>query len=241
MARPPSTRPGQSGYSLIELLVVLVIVGVLVLVGLSMLRRPKLTAVRTVMDQVEGAIMQAQKTAQATGQDVVVAVNGTWTATGTPDLTAATSPFILDPRRFLTPTSIPPPDPYTGVRVGANSETLASLYTRGGRDHMDAGVATNATGNGLANSLAGVPPFNSATDTSFATALGNQLCNGGQNSVTVNGVTYRFTSGFSIVVVALASGAPDPSGPVGVLVVPKNSANVFRFYKGAGVSTWIRI
>jgi len=230
----------RSGYSLIELVTVLAIVGVLAMVGgYMMLGDRRSTSVRTVMDQVEGVLMQAQKSAMASGQDITIAVNGTWNAPGTPAL-FGTVPFTLDARPFQSPTSAP--NAYTGARVGSDSERFVSLFSQHERDHMHAGVATGDAGNGLAATLASVNPFTDVTDTSFLSALNNHLCTGGQNAIVVNGVTHRFTTGFSIVVVALNfQGLPDASSAVGVLVVPRNSANVFRFYKRAGATTWMRI
>jgi prepilin-type N-terminal cleavage/methylation domain-containing protein len=225
------------GYSLIELMVVLFIVGVLAMVGVVSMGDREGTSVRSLMDQVEGTIMQAQKTAQATGQDVCLSANGTWTAAGQPSLSGS-SPFILDPRRFQNPSANP--DPYSGARLGSDSETFISLYRSSARDHIHAAVATDATALGVAASLLTVSPFNSATDTSFKDAFNNPLANGGQNRAIANGVNYRFNTGFAIVVVGLKSGATDTSGPVGVLVVPQNSANVYRFYRRAGETTWKR-
>jgi hypothetical protein len=188
------------------------------------------------MEQVEGVVMQAQKSAQATGQDVVLAVNGTWTASGTPSL-SGTSPLLIEPRRFQDPASSP--DPYTGARVGSDSEQFVSFYRRGNRDHLHAGVATDSVGIGFASSLSSAVPF--STTTSFQTALSNPLCNGAPSAATVNGISHRFNTGFCIVIVGLTSGAPASGGPVGVLVVPADSANVYRFYKSAGETTWKRI
>jgi len=237
MAHPP---PAERGFSLIELLVALVIVGILAYVGVSMLSGSRLSAVRTVMDQVEATLDQAQKSAVASGEDVVVAINGTWTASGSPSLTG-TSPFLMDPRRFQNPTASPAPDAFTGARDGALSERFCSLYAQGAWDHLRAGVATDPAGNALAASLLATAPFTSATGTAFADAFGQLVCTGGQASVCVNGASHRFATGFAIVVVTLAAGTPDPAGPVGVLLVPANSANVFRFFKGEGQSVWRRI
>ncbi|HNX95977.1 MAG TPA: type II secretion system protein, partial [Holophaga sp.] len=61
-----------SGFSLIELLVVLAILGILSMVGLSMLGDRKGSAVRGVMDEIEGVLMAAQRNAASTGTDVTL-------------------------------------------------------------------------------------------------------------------------------------------------------------------------
>jgi prepilin-type N-terminal cleavage/methylation domain-containing protein len=224
------------GFTLIELLVVLAIVGVLAFAGAFVLGNRRTYGVRTVMDEVTGVLLRAQSLSGRMGRTVTLSVNGTWTGAGAPSLTAAGA-FIMDGRTF-TP-GVASPDPYSGVRVGAPAEVYTSLYASNVRSHTSAGVATDAAANALADSIRAVPPF--STDASFLAAYNNKLCTGGQNNVVVDGATHRFSAGFAIVVVSLAAGVAVGRGPVGVLLVTPNSANVFRFYCSGPGQAWRRI
>ena len=232
----PTRRQSSQGHSLIELLLVLAILSALTMAGVSRLGNRKGTAVRTVMDEVAAVLLAALKTSVSTGRSVTVAVNGTWTAAGTPSLAGA-GPLMIDGRPF-DPTVVHP-DPYTGIRVGSLSEVFASRYANHLVAHQTAGVATDAASGAFADSLRALPPF--STDATFATAYDTRLCTGGRSNVVVDGGTNRFTTGFSIVVVPLASGTPVANGPMGVLVVTANSANVFRFYRSDPGQPWRRI
>lgn len=226
----------SQGHSLVELLLVLAILGVLVMTGVSAFGNRKGNAVRTVMDEVTGVLLAAQKASAGTGRSITVAVNGTWTAAGTPSL-AQPGPFILDGRPFDPAAASP--DPYTGPRVGSTSEVFTSRYLGRVAAHQAAGVATDAAASAFADSLRTLPPF--AADTSFQAAYDARLCTGGRSSVVVDGATSRFASGFSVVVVPLAAGTPVPDGPMGVLVVTPNSADVYRFYRPGRDQAWRRL
>jgi len=225
-----------AGFSLIELLLVLVIVGACALVAVATLGSRKNSAVKTVADQVEATLVLGQQYAVATGKDVSVATGGTWTS--------PSSPLFLDPRPFDT--SVAPPstgyDPTADNRAGGtratSSEVFRSLFCQHMRDHMNAWVDTG--GSTVADALKSLTPFN--TDATFLAAYGNRLCSGGTlNSVMVNATTKRFTSGFSIVVIGTSiDGLVSTNAPVVVLVVPANSSNIYRFYRADGATTWRR-
>ncbi|WLT32906.1 Tfp pilus assembly protein FimT/FimU [Geothrix sp. PMB-07] len=216
---PESSR----GYSLTELLVVFAIVGILAIVGISMLGDRKGNAVRGVMDEIEGVLLSAQRNSVATGTDVNLFATGDWVA-GT---------LTIDGRRT------DPAD--ASKRLGSTSELFQSHYTRGQTIHTYAGVATVAgytTALGGAPGLVTVPPGDSEP---FLTALGNNLCPGTDKTVVISGATKRFQTGFCVFVTGLRGGGVVRGGPVGVIVVPGNMANVFKFYKPEGATTWRRL
>lgn len=236
MVSPPwSAR----GYSLVELMLVLFIVGVLTIVGLHYISGRQPGGVRSILDELEGALMNAQKATIVTSRDVYISTAGDW-------LDAS---MIMDARPFKSTVASPPlagdltPGDDT-KRQGPSSECFRSHYL-GNRDHNAAGVATSAheawyaTARGAAPDLAGVVPISAQPD--FVAALGNRLFTGGANNVVVNGLTKRFETGFSVVVVGLAGGNPMPNGPVGIIVVPANGSSVYKFYKAEGESTWRRL
>jgi prepilin-type N-terminal cleavage/methylation domain-containing protein len=76
MAPNGSPRPNQSGYSLIELLVVLAVVAILVIVGVSTMGSKRKPAVREMTQQLSSSLADAQQLARSTGRQVVLHVKG---------------------------------------------------------------------------------------------------------------------------------------------------------------------
>jgi prepilin-type N-terminal cleavage/methylation domain-containing protein len=230
-----------SGYSLIELLVVVAIVGVLTLVGLSTLGDRRGNSVRSVMDQIEGVLMNAQNAAVLSSMDIYVSSTGNWTD----------GSLIIDARP-LNPAVVSYPPTAANIkagvdanRLGGNSECFRSRYLTD-RDHQSAGVNTGTnwynTALGSATDLVSTSPV--STNAGLVAAMGNPLClgtAGGDSYVILNGQTRRFETGFKVVVVGLTNGAPVSGGPIGVILVPANSSNVYKFYKQGGSTTWRRL
>ena len=86
--------PGRkaNGYSMIELLLVLVIVGIMAVVGVAMLGNRKAASVRSLLDELEGSLTNARQLAVATGRDVQICSWGTWTGTWG---SGSTRPLVL--------------------------------------------------------------------------------------------------------------------------------------------------
>ncbi len=220
MALPPQR---EKGFTLVELLVVLTIVGILAGVAIFSLGDNRGGAVRGVLDDLEGVVLAAQRNAVATGTNVNLTASGVWTD----------GSFRIDGRRF-DPANFP-------ARLGSESEVFTSRFVDRQRDHRFAGVVRDAdyiTALGTAPSLAAVPPGNAEP---FLSALGNNLCAGPETTITVNGTTKRFNTGFCIFVAGMTDSGVLAGGPVGVIVVPGNTANVFKFYKRAGETQWRRL
>ena len=225
------TRRSRAGYSLIELLVVLSIVGVIMLVGVSAIGNRGANSVRSLMDQIEGTLVNTQSTALLTSRDVYVATVGHWTDAS----------LILDGRALIAaPTSFNAGDDTN--RVGSSSECFRSLYPRG-QDHQYAGVdcadGWYAQALGNAPDLKTVDPVKSTP--ALLDAMSTPLFKGTNNYLILNGQTRRFETGFYIAVVSLSNGVPTVGGAVGVILVPKNSGNVYKFYKPSGSSIWRRL
>ena len=235
-----TTKRKNGGYSLVELLVVLAIVGVLAFAGVSALGDRRSNSVRSVMDEIEGVLMNAQNSAQLSSMDIYVSSTGQWTD-GT---------LVIDARPLNTAAVGFPPTASNlkagtdANRVGTSSECFRSRY-KIDRYHQYAGVncGTNwyNTALGSASDLRGVAPV--STNSTLLNAMSTPLCLGtiGDSYVILNGRTRRFETGFYIVVVGLSNGSPVSGGPVGVLLVPQNSSNVYKFYKPSGSVAWRRL
>ena len=228
----------NGGYSLIEMLVVLAIISVLAVAGVATLGDQKGNSVRAILDELEGVLLNAEQTAAISSRDIYVSTTGSW----------LDSSLVMDGRALNTLTVGYPPlasqlkagqDTY---RLGGSSECFRSQY-RSSRDHQSAGVDCGsnwyATACGSASDLAAVEPV--ASNASLKAALDTRLFTGSDSYAIVNGLTRRYEQGFSIVVVGLRSGSPIAGGAIGVIVVPANSASVYKFYKPSNSTVWRRL
>lgn len=240
--RPPMKHPPnpQKGYSLIELLVVLAIVAILAIAGISMLGNRPGGAVRGVMDELEGSLLEAHKLAVATGRDVLIVTKGDWLGAG--------SPLIMT-RGVVTPTSTPATI-LTAGQLASESFRVGLSGTVVSREHMHAGVPIPgstwwATAQGTNQALDAVEPFVSEPFKTAGITSPNYLFQGATvNSVRISGGDKRFTSTFVIRVVGLSNGNAIPSGPMGLILVQANGATIYKFYNpGArdGDGKWRRI
>lgn len=256
------TRP-QRGYSVIELLVVLAIVGILAMVGLTTLGNRPTVAVRANLDEIEGVLMGAQKLAVARGgADVYLVADGVWDAQAgnffvlaydimkPVDAAAPANTVARIVKYARNPAGAPAGEAPEGTfRLQFNSTTKAV-----GRDHQHAGVVvagsnwyTNALG-GTMKALATVSPGN-ATPLSTALATANNLCQGAAgdgitNVAIVSGLNKRWTRDFHLCVAGIRSGNAVPGGPVGFVIVPANSGSVYKFVNpgtSGGDGTWRRM
>lgn len=231
-------KSGPDGYSLIELLVVLAIVGILAIVGVSTLGDRKSNAVRSVLDEVEGVLQGAQMNASISATDLPLVAYGTWADRN--------NPLTIDGRRISSsyPDSIATAcDGTKTIRVGGTSEVFTSRYFSDS-SHRSAGITVDpswiTTALGSAPALNTIDPCKSEP---FKSALDIPLFSNGaslQNAVRINGYTKRFETGFYVAVVGLAGEGPAAGAAVGVIVVPANSATIYKFYKPSNSTTWMR-
>lgn len=203
-----------SGYSLIELLLVLVIVGILVVASVQMIGNRPATAVHSIMDELEGVISAAHKGTTSTLGDITLTATGNWTAA----------------------------TPATLTYTGASGPSSNFVYTPTSRDHQYAGIdCGSGWSDDAITSLQGVVPF--SADATFLAALAPsaQLFKAGNPAPVINGYSKRANSGFYIAVVGLRGGVPVTSGPVGVLVMPAGSGTIYKFYRSNSAESWRRL
>jgi prepilin-type N-terminal cleavage/methylation domain-containing protein len=252
-----STQGGESGFSLIELLVVLAIVAILGVAGASVIGNRGGNSVRVVLDELEGAIMDAHKYAASTGRDVAIVTWGAWDPTATAPASllvarGAASQTSTDIQKvaldMLKPVPVmPTTDP---------AKSVATLFVPSlGRDYMNAGVvvtgspfwtnAMQATSDGKKNDdLMTVAPFTTEASFQAAVASTSNLFTGALNQTIISGANKRFNSSFMIQVVSTAGGFAVPGGAMGVIVVLNNGATVYKFYNSGvrnGDGRWRRI
>lgn len=248
--------PSQRGYSLMELLVVMVIVTILAVAGIAIIGSRPATGVRAVLDEIEGALLDAHKQAVATGRDVTIATTGTWDPAAPLALIRGDATIALGDwtAAFAAAQGTWPPPQGTmtagqfsslslGFRLGATGAALS-------REHMNAGVAVNpawwTVANAAPNELIGsVAPFSSLAGFSGQLTAGNLLFTGATNTAfSISGTNKRFNQTFWIPVVGISNGNAVPGGPMGVLFVQGNGATIYKFYNpGAtnGDGKWRRI
>lgn len=258
MAQTRIPRSTCSGYSLIEVLIVLAIVAILGIAGASALGNRGGNSVRVVLDELEGAIMDAHKYAADSGRDMAIVTWNKW------DLSAATADRLLLARGAASQTSEdiqkvalnliaqPPVLPQTDP-----AKTVAVLFApSNSREYMNVGVvikdsawwtnAMQAAGSGKKNDdITTVDPFKSDPFKTIFADSANNLFQGTVNQVSVSGSNKRFNQSFWIQVVSTAAGGSAvPGGAMGLIVVQNNGATVYKFYN-SGVSNgdgkWRRI
>lgn len=252
-------RPAASGYSLIELLVVLAIVGILAIAGVTMIGNRQSGAVRGLLDEVEGALSNAHQTAVATGRDVEIVTWGTWDA-GTPFRMAHVdgvgpvilpdgtitnqAEFLLDPVHNAAPAppAVPPAPPGVNllgsVAVPFRFMPNDTIQSRARIVRLDSGQWTSVllpTAAGTANeSLTTVAPFNlGPMSTGVLTDTADLFPFQGavNRGVTISGSSKRFNTTFIIPVVGTtSSGGALPGGPMGLIVVLANGGTIYKFY-----------
>ena len=215
MASTRALRSGPSGYSLIELLVVLAIVAILSIAGVTMLGNRGGNSVRVVLDELEGAIMDAHKYAATSGRDVAIVTWGQWDAASANPLQVARGVATQTSLAIQTVITAPPASPTDANASGKQNEDLTT-----------------------------VEPFKSDASFQAAVTAANNLFQGALNQVTISGANKRFNNSFMIQVVSTAGGFAVPAGAMGLIVVQNNGATVYRFYNpGAanGDGKWRRI
>jgi len=239
----------------LEVMLVTGIVGILSAVGASQVAPRSAPAVRTLMDEVEGALGTAQQAA-ATGRDVALVTWGTWDG-GNPLFLAHGDAALSDANIQSVALGTA-----TASSLGSQGSTVGTAFRYLPGDRVQAGARivalgstqwTNAMqaipGGGQNADITTVQPF--ATD-GAATGLmhglvvdGNRLFPEDLHRVLVSGSSKRYVSSFIIPIVGTTgSGSAVPGAPMGLLVVLDNGASVFKFYNPGirdGDGQWRRI
>ncbi len=242
------------GYSLIELLVVVAIVGILAVVGVNMVGNRPRGSVRTVMDEVEGSLLSAHQLAVATGRDVFIGTQGDWTGlpTATPLALAYRAGGTLNFSSAEITTAMAASETF---QVARTTRGLQREHLHGGISVADSNWFWSAMGGGNTD-ITTVAPFNDGASGFLGIVSDdtNNLFKGGTTvgAAKVSGASKRFTTTFWVGVVGIQADSTStlgfsaiPGGPMGLLVVLANGSTVYKFYnpgvRDGGDGNWRRI
>jgi prepilin-type N-terminal cleavage/methylation domain-containing protein len=233
-----SWRHAASGYSLVELLVVLAIVGILATVGVTMIGNRQSGSVRALLDELEGALNNAQQATAATGGDVAIVTWGNWSA-ATPLMMAHGNALQTDAQIVTAATDLLASLPHVDVL----GQTVAVPFRFLPNDTIQSraqivAIASPQWTNVMLPTAAGttnqdinsVPPFNVGPMVGVVVDA-NTLFQGALSRNVISGVNKRFTNTFIIPIVGTTTGGGAlPGGPMGMIVVLANGSSVYKFY-----------
>lgn len=236
---PQHQQRQGSGFTLIELLVVVTIFGILALVGVSTLGNRRAAAVRSLLDEVEGALNNARQAATATGRDQALMCWGTWTSANPMviaygNASLSDGAIQTDANNQLAGTVVAGSSVGVAFHYLANDPILsrARIVVSGSTDWATAmtatGGRTNADITGLHPFLAGDPmnTLSGSVASGTPTFTGSLL-----RCATISGSSQRFMAPMFIEIVGTSpDGGPLPGGPMGLLVVLGNGSTVYKFY-----------
>lgn len=249
-----------NGYSMVELLLVLVIVGVLSMVGVSMLGNRRAASVRDLLDELEGSLTNARQLAVATGRDVQICNWGTWSGTWTTSGSFPSGPLVLAygdsslssaqiqstalgllnnatpnagiaySQTVAVPFYVFPNNPTGSFQPRDVIQSRARIVLAGSDDWA---VAGRLASSGAQNTkITTVPPFSTLWSSAGLVSDTNNLFNGTLQQMTVFSATSQsFLNTFIIEVVGTSpSAGPLPGSPMGLIVVMANSGEIYKFY-----------
>lgn len=208
---------GTSGYSMLELTVVLVIVGILVTVAIVSLGSKQKPAVRELTQQLASSFSDAQQLARSTGRQVTLHVKGATPLTLTVDF------------EYLVPD---PADPTKQITIRGGGFSMAaqgsnSSYALPGIRTDQATAAsmntTNLKGLGL---VADWDAFFVNDNAVFQGAETQNLTFSNSGQISRDCYT------------TISSPLPGPSSPLGLVVVTRRNGIHAYFFSGEAGATW---
>jgi prepilin-type N-terminal cleavage/methylation domain-containing protein len=258
-------RRASLGYTLIELFVVLAIVGILAVVGVSMMGNRQTAAVRTLMDQVEGAITNAQQLATATNRDVALDTWGAWSSANSlvlaygdaaltdnnlqttannllinvaPNAGTAYSQTVAVPLHYYQSAGL------AGGLFGDAGQSRAEILVAGSGNAGDWTTALAASGSGSNTDPSTIEPFLTQFPAGTLSTT-NNLFKDNLTRLVINGSSHRFATTFIIEILGTSPNQGAMAGsPMGLIVGLANGAAIYKFYNPgvlAGANQWRRM
>jgi len=224
----------DKGFSLMELLVVLAVMGILAGAGVYQVGARRQSAVRSLLDQLEGAMILSQRNALVSNQDLYIRVSGTWLSQA--------DPLVVDGRPFESSVVNLQLPLDKRVRQGAASEVFQCRYAGGDSVHRNAGVVNDSdVAEAIRNDFLASADAVKHADIRAIVAAAPMLVavDGSPQFEQVQGASMRFARGFVIPVVGILGGDKMlATGHRGMLVAPPRSSRVFKLYRSMEDSTW---
>jgi len=251
------------GYSLIEVLMVMAIFAILAVVGVSMIGNRRAASVRSLLDEVEGALTNARQAATATGRDVAIETWGTWSAA--PPLVMAYGDASLLPtatqpidqlaaaaNKLLAGAAPDPAVAYSQTvaipfhYLPADMTQARACIVVGTVDTTDWAMAMTPLASGAVNQdITTVDPFKAGDPMNGMVVATNNLFQSAATQAVISGSSQRFNTNFIIQIVGVSPNAGAlPGSPMGLIVVLANGASIYKFYNPGvleGDGKWRRI
>jgi hypothetical protein len=226
------------------------IVAILAIGGSLVMGNKQSGAVRSLLDELEGAISNAHQAAAATGCDIALVSWGAWDKDGPLRIAYGDAALVQDDESSDSIKEIgedilkgimPSNDESEGASQAKQTVAVPFIYSPTDAVQRRACIVVKGEESKWDDVAMGdkepLQNLGLALPLDKILRPANNFCQGGGSdiSVYISGRTKRFSkSAFIQIVGTSTNGAPIANGPVGLIVLLENSATVFKFYNPGG-------